>query len=73
MNEGKSKVMRCLRYVMVSQMDVRLYDEPLEECGCFNRITGKSRESSKQESIVRPVEENCFKPSSFQLRAKNFH
>ena len=35
MNLGKSKVMRCSRYVNVGRMDVRLNGELLEEVYCF--------------------------------------
>ena len=34
-NVGTSKVMRCLRYVNVSQMHARPNGEPLDEVDCF--------------------------------------
>ena len=38
MNGGKSKVMRCSRYVNVGRMDERQNGEPLEEVDCFKNI-----------------------------------
>ena len=35
MNVGKSKVMRCSRYVNVGKMYARLNDKPLYKMGCF--------------------------------------
>ena len=38
MNIGKSKVLRCLRYINVTRMRVRLNGEPLEEVDCFKYL-----------------------------------
>ena len=38
MNVGKSKVMRCSRYVNMSQMHLRLNREPLETESCFKHL-----------------------------------
>ena len=38
MNEGKSKVMRCSRYVNVGRIDLRLNGEPLWEVDCINNL-----------------------------------
>ena len=37
-NVGKTKVMRCSRYVNVVQMDVRLNGEPLGEVDCLKYL-----------------------------------
>ena len=38
MNVGKSKVMRCSRYVNVGRMNVRLNCEALEKVDCFKYL-----------------------------------
>ena len=39
-NVGKSKVIRCSRYVNVGRMQARLNGEPLEEVDCFKYLHG---------------------------------
>ena len=38
MNVGKSKVMRCKRYVNGGRLHMRLNGEPLEEVDCFQYL-----------------------------------
>ena len=38
MNVGKSKVVRCSRYVNGGRMHVRLNGDPLEKVDCFKRL-----------------------------------
>ena len=56
MNIGKSKILRCLRYVNEGRMHVRLNGEMLEEVNCFKYLGSKMAADGRSEMDVVHIE-----------------